>query len=67
MDQAKATVGAEDDGGKLATCGQPCDGAPRRHGCVSYDGEAVEVPLACARWRGRQGKASGASELARER
>ena len=37
---------------------EPCGGAPRWHGHVSGDGEAVAVPLTCARWRGRQGKAS---------
>jgi len=45
---------------------EPCGGAPRWRGSVSGDGEAVAVPLACARWRGRQDETSGAGELARE-
>jgi len=40
-----------------------CGGAPRWHGRINGDGEAVAVPLACARWRVRQGKASSAGEL----
>ena len=43
MDQAKVTIGAEDYGEGLATCG----GAPRWHGRISDDGEAIEVWL----WR----------------
>ena len=37
------------------------------HGsATSDDGAVVAVPLACARWRGRQGEASGACDLAQE-
>ena len=62
MDLAEVTVGEEGDGEGLATCG----GAPRCHGRVSDDGEAVAVWLACARWRGRRGEAGGAGELTRD-
>ena len=40
-------------------------GAPWWCGRVNSDGEVVAVPLACARWRGRQGEASDAGELDR--
>ena len=62
LDQSEVMVGVEDGGGGVATCGR----AVWWRGRVSGDGEAVAVPLACARWRGRQGEASGAGELARE-
>ena len=62
MDQTEVTFRAEDDRGGLATCGR----VMRCHGRVSNDGEAVVVPLTCAKWRGRQGEASGASELVPE-
>ena len=62
LDQAEVTVGVEDGGGGLATCGQ----AVWRNSRVSDEGKAVAVPLTGARWIGRQGEASGASELVRE-
>jgi len=62
MDQAEVTVGAEDDGGRLATCGR----SMRWHGHVSDEGDVVFVRLRRTRWRGSQGDASGAGELARE-
>ena len=43
---------------------KPFGDVPRWHGHVSGDGEAVVVPRACARWRGRQGEASSVDELA---
>ena len=45
---------------------ESCSDAPWWRGRISGDWEAVAVPLACARWRGRQGEASGAGELTRE-
>ena len=45
---------------------EPYGDAPRRHGCVSGEGEAVAVRLRRARWRGSQGDASGVGELAQE-
>ena len=45
LDQAKVTVGAVNDERGLAMCSL----AVRWHGRVSDDGEAVAVPLACAR------------------
>jgi hypothetical protein len=45
---------------------EPCDGTPWWRGRVNDDGEAVAVPLARTSWRGRQGEAHGAGELARE-
>ena len=46
---------------------ESCGGAPRWRDRVNGDGEAVAVPIVCTRWRGRQGEATGAGELARER
>ena len=66
MDQAEVTVGAEEGEEGWPRAVKPCGSSPRRHGRVSDDGEAVAVPLVCARWKGRQDKASGAGELARE-
>ena len=43
---------------------EPCDGAPRRHGHVSDDGEVVEVQLRRAGRRGVRGESSGAANLA---
>ena len=45
---------------------EPCGDAPQWHDRVSENGEAVVVPLVCARWRGRQGEASGVDEFAPE-
>ena len=45
----------------LYLCSYKLDGS-----ATSNDGAVVAVPLACARWRGRQGEASGVSELAQE-
>ena len=45
---------------------EPCGGAPRWHGRVSDEGEAVAFQLRRARWRGSQGDASDVGELARE-
>ena len=44
---------------------KPCGSAPRWHGHVSSDKEAIAVPLAYARWRERQGETSGVGELDR--
>ena len=41
MDQYKVMVGAEDDGGRLATCGR----AVRWHGHINNEGKAVAVRL----------------------
>ena len=60
MAQDEVTVGVE--GWPCAA--EPCGGAPRWRGRVNGDGEAVAVPLTCARWRGRQGEASSVGELA---
>ena len=46
--------------------GEPCGGAPWRHGRVSDDREAVMVRLRHTRWRGSQGDASGVGELVQE-
>ena len=56
------TVGVEDGGGGVATCGR----AVRWRGRISGDGEAIAIPLVCARWRGRQGETSGAGEIRRD-
>ena len=44
---------------------EPCGGAPLRHGCVSDDGETVEVRLRRAGRRGVRGESRGATNLAR--
>ena len=69
MDLAEVTVGVEDGGGGLVMCGRAVQQRTtvRWHGRICDDGEAVAVWLRSAGWRGRQGEASGVSELARER
>ena len=62
MDQGEVMIGTDDDERGLAMCGR----VVRQPSRVSNDGETVAVPLACARWRGRQGEASGVGELVQE-
>jgi len=67
MDQPEVTVGAEHDGGRLATCGRAVRRCTMKERSRQREGEAVAVRLRHARWRRSQGDASVAGELAQER